>query len=73
MCNSKCSIWNTQTKTVGNNQNDACVILNCASHIYNKFNGKPSITYELIAIMIVIQYLFNIINFYKRIILFTFL
>ena len=36
MCNSKCSIWNTQTKTVGNNQNDAGVILNCASHIYFK-------------------------------------
>ena len=33
MCNSKCSIWNTHTKTVGNNQNDAGVILNCASHI----------------------------------------
>ena len=32
MCNSKWNIWNTQTKTVGNNQNDACVILNCASH-----------------------------------------
>ena len=32
MCNSKCSTWNTQTKTVGNNQNDAGVILICASH-----------------------------------------
>ena len=56
MCNSKWNIWNTQIKTVGNNQNDTGVILNCASHIcvahhkyYPQINIHPN-TFKYIMI-----------------------